>query len=82
MLVALQVMIHSGVQMYLFSVLAIFLPISFVYPDLKIMGRLEPIWVPRSDGVKILVVLNYALANPAVWFMAGWHCVISYVLHR
>jgi len=68
-------------------VTALFLPLTWAFPDLKIVGRLDKIgWVysPNPNAplsLNCLSFINYILVQPLLWFELLWHSVIAYVLH-
>lgn len=64
-----QVLILAGFQMYLFGALVAFLPVAWLFPHIKLVGRLDISWAYRPGPNRIdniVSLVNYLLVVPGV----------------
>ena len=77
MYISSQVLVLSSIQVYVYGMLALFVPLLFAYPSIKLVGRLEARWFYRPPGkidtAAIISFINYSLVMPGFWLQLSCH---------
>lgn len=65
-----QVYINSSLHVACFTTMAFFLPFYYIFPDIKLAGRLDPIWMPSLHSTPFynaVSIIDWLLTYTFLW---------------